>query len=334
MVSSLAKTMVPLLALLAISMTTPALAQAPCPAICDPNNPPNGYFCSLDPNIGCGLYCVDQSICATESAPIMKTKSTPPVNFVSKSTTPPQIYTAPSTSSKPIPHISLTPANLKPQSITVISADKRSYTAIDLNRLCPRQIKANDIFVIKTAAAAGFEWLVHANQTPYVLKVPHALRLRNLTTEADSRSLHPSDFIPPLPDKLRPPSIEHGRLSPSAKAPASDFSAGHTHPIRPDHILRRALIRAPAQFVKKTRTEPGAVEYSYRAVAAGRRGALAFYYRQAARGPRRRGFHTSGGGRRCPAAAGGSASLLAPPARREAPARPGAQPGGGGGLPA
>ena len=196
--------MVPLLALLAISMTTPALAQAPCPAICDPNNPPNGYFCSLDPNIGCGLFCEDQSICATESAPIVKTKSTPPINFVSKSTTPPVIYTAPSTTSKPIPHISLTPANSKPQSITVISAYKRSYTAIDLNRLCPRQIKANDIFVIKTAAAAGFEWLVHANQTPYVLKVPHALRLRNLTTEADSRSLHPSDFIPPLPDKLRP----------------------------------------------------------------------------------------------------------------------------------
>jgi hypothetical protein len=42
----------------------------PCdPAICDPLNPPKGYFCSLEPTMGCGLICYHPAYCKIGDIP-------------------------------------------------------------------------------------------------------------------------------------------------------------------------------------------------------------------------------------------------------------------------
>ena len=58
-------------------LTTPAFSQettspqAVCdPSLCDPNNPPKGNFCSMNPVIGCGLFCYDPIICLSLTVPI------------------------------------------------------------------------------------------------------------------------------------------------------------------------------------------------------------------------------------------------------------------------
>ena len=51
-------------------------AQTVCdPSLCDPNNPPKGNFCSMDPIIGCGLFCYDPIICSSLTVPIPITKT-------------------------------------------------------------------------------------------------------------------------------------------------------------------------------------------------------------------------------------------------------------------
>ena len=51
---------------LCLPVPAAAMTASVCDPGCDPMDPPRGYFCSIDPSVGCGLFCYDALICKVE----------------------------------------------------------------------------------------------------------------------------------------------------------------------------------------------------------------------------------------------------------------------------
>ena len=118
-------------------LTTPAFSQettspqAVCdPSLCDPNNPPKGNFCSMDPVIGCGLFCYDPIICSSLTVPIpitvpqaaenlLLSNLKPMVSHINSPATTKALPVQPATTKGAGPVIQLSPQDRKSVSITV-----------------------------------------------------------------------------------------------------------------------------------------------------------------------------------------------------------------------
>ena len=156
---------------MSVMISQTVVASTCDPSLCDPNHPPAGFFCSMDPIIGCGLFCFNPLGCQPHTTPkLMGSKSTPKNELLAKTTPAPETADPPGTSPVGNVWIVLKPSEYSPVSITVLTHTYPNSFNNSPDRQ-QRQVVKDQVIHIETTASDGFEWLLHSNPRPHVFKV-------------------------------------------------------------------------------------------------------------------------------------------------------------------
>ena len=121
-------------AMIIVLLTKSLVAQSCDPSLCDANNPPNGYFCSMDPLIGCGLFCCDPSVCDNETPPLLMKRTTPKPLLVLEAHTTTEKLLAP----KPL-QTSSRPTSARPSVLIQLNASTANSISIQVRASEPSQ---------------------------------------------------------------------------------------------------------------------------------------------------------------------------------------------------